>query len=151
MSKYSEFLGGSVMGELATKIQTECVVSPPRLVDEGMMALRILKQDDDVFVFFKSTLFARYERDDFFSRNHTIVQLHQCCRIKYQVLSDVFELSPNHIGKLVRNYREQGSCGVQSDVAVSSKNRQKIDGKILAFIRTARSVKWTPLSRQKLT
>jgi len=100
----------------------------------------IINTDQTHYVFYRQSLFAQYEKNDNYSRNLMLVQLHLCRKVPQVMLADVFQLSAQHISNLVRQYRKQGSDGIQNRTHIRINNNQKIKGKIAKSILTLLSV-----------
>lgn len=133
-----------VMSQDSGKNERGSAVEQGRLLDEGMMKLRILRasrDEDEIFVFFRGSLFAIYDRRDLFARNHVVVQLYLCHKIKQKVLSDVFKLTIHTISVLVGKYKRHGSAGIRCALEISSQNRRKINKEVADFIRECLSRK----------
>jgi len=81
-------------------------------------------------VFYRNQLISHYQKGDNYSRNMVVVQLFICHRVPQKTLSQVFQLTVQHISTLVNKYRHSGSAGIQDRTVVRIGNNQKIKGKV---------------------
>ncbi|MCF6298949.1 MAG: hypothetical protein L3J01_03630 [Thiomicrorhabdus sp.] len=99
------------------------IINPPEV--------RIVQSvDQTCYVYHRNQLVAQYEKRDNYARNMIVVQLFISHHVSQKCLSDVFQLTVQHISTLVRKYRQTGSAGIQNRIAIRIGNNQKIKGKI---------------------
>ncbi len=119
------------MEQLAADLALE--VQEP-VADDNLINLpevRLIKSSDHTCsIFYRSQLLAQYQKNDNYTRNMVIVQLFLCHHVPQKTLSQVFQLTLQHISTLVSKYRQTGSAGIQDRTVVRIGNNQKIKGKI---------------------
>ncbi len=99
------------------------LINPPEV--------RLIESSDQTsYVFYRDQLLAQYEKSDNYTRNMTVVQLFLCHQVSQKILSQVFQLTVQHISNLIGKYRRSGSAGIQDHTVVRIGNNQKIKGEI---------------------
>ncbi len=110
--------------EVQENVTDDNVVNPPEV--------RLIKSSQEQIhsIFYRNQLLAQYQSNDNYTRNIVIVQLFLCHRVSQKILSQVFQLTVQHISTLVNKYRHSGSAGIQDRTVVRIGNNQKIKGKV---------------------
>lgn len=80
------------------------------VMDEG--ELRIIVSQKQVGVCYGPHCLATYDRDDKFSRNFIMVQLHVSGGMKLVRLAEIFGLDDQHLSNLVQRYKQEGLNGL---------------------------------------
>lgn len=97
--------------------------------------VRLIESSDQThYIFYRNQLIAQYQKRDNYARNMIIVQLFLCHKVTQKTLSQVFQLTIQHISVVVNKYRQTGSAGIQDRTVVRIGNNQKIKGEIAAEI-----------------
>ncbi len=118
-----EQLATELTFELQENATDDNVINPPEV--------RLIKSSNQThYVFYRNQLFAQYQNNDNYTRNMIIVQLFLCHQVTQKMLSQVFQLTVQHISTLVNKYRQTGSAGIQDRTVVRIGNNQKIKGKV---------------------
>jgi hypothetical protein len=102
--------------------------------------LELLKSQDRVVVFCRGFCVFTYQRDDRFSRNYCIVQLHLAGGIKLKSLSEVFEMNYQHCSKILARFKNMGVDGLREETAKRFGNRELIDDQVGSFILSERKI-----------
>jgi len=79
-----------------------------------------------------------FGREDRFSRNYCIVQMHLAGRINLQRLSKIFGLSYVHCSRTLRKYKKEGVDGLREGIANRFLNRRLIDDDVGELIKKER-------------
>ena len=109
--------------EVPENVADDNVINPPEV-------RLITSSDQTLSLFYRNQLLAQYQKNDNYTRNMVIVQLFLCHRVSQKTLSEVFQLTIQHISTLVSKYRQTGSAGIQDRTVVRIGNNQKIKGKV---------------------
>lgn len=84
-----------------------------------------------------------FARNDLFSRNYCIVQLHLAGGISLKNLSELFELSYQHCSKVLSRFKKEGVDGLREDISARFENRRVIDEAMGEFIKSERQKRKT--------
>jgi len=68
-----------------------------------------------------------FARDDRFSRNYSMVQMHLAGGLSLKFLSELFSLSYAHCSRVLSKYKKEGVDGLREETAVRYGNRRLID------------------------
>ena len=107
--------------EKAASIQQE--LFPPIRADD----VRLFSSDQNVAVVCRGFCLFTFARDDRFSRNYSIVQMHLAGGLSLKFLSKLFGLSYAHCSRVLSKYRKEGVEGLKEETPVRYGNRRLID------------------------
>jgi len=96
--------------------------------------LCLIGSGKEVAVVYRGFCVFVYSKEDRFSRNYSIVQLHVAGGISLKKLSELFGLSYQHCSKVLSRFKQHGVDGLREETAIRFRNRQIIDDKIGMFI-----------------
>jgi len=102
-------------------------------------SLQILRDKDQVGIFYRGACYATFSEGDKFSRNYFLVQLHESGNVKLKELADQFGIGYQQCSNIVVAYREKGLAGIQDQSCNTLGNRRIITEKIGKFILELKS------------
>ncbi len=105
--------------------------------------LRLVVSAAETAVVCRGFCFFVFARNDLFSRNYCIVQLHIAGGISLKNLSELFELSYQHCSKILSRFKRDGVDGLREDISIRFENRRVIDESIGEFIKSERQKRKT--------
>lgn len=100
--------------------------------------LELLQSQEQVVVFCRGFCIFVYRKDDRFSRNYCIVQLHLAGRIKLSGLARIFDLNYQYCSRILARFKERGVEGLREDTKKRYRNRCLIDDQIGELIQEER-------------
>lgn len=107
----------------------------PRMNSEE---LRLMKSRTDVTVICRGFCVFTFAKDDRFSRNYCIVQLHLAGGINLKCLSELFDLSYQHCSRVLSRYKKDGVDGLREETSARFGNRRLIDDGVALLIEEER-------------
>lgn len=109
---------------------------PSQLRFGGMDAesLQVLRDKNQIGIFYRGACYAVFSEGDKFSRNYFLAQLHLNGRVKLKELAEQFGLGYQQCSNIVGGYKEGGLSGIQDESAKKLGTRRKITERIGKFI-----------------
>ena len=101
--------------------------------------LYLIASGTEVAVVYRGFCMFIFGKDDRFSRNYCIVQLHVAGRISLKNLSELFDLSYQHCSKVLSRFKRDGVEGLREDTSIRFRNRRVIDEEMGQFIMGERN------------
>jgi len=97
-------------------------------------SLQVLRNGKQVGIFYRGVCYAIFSRDDKFSRNYFLVQLHTSGRVKLKELARLFGLGYQQCSNIVVAFKSDGLAGIQDESHERIGTKRIITEKVGAFI-----------------
>lgn len=89
--------------------------------------VRLFSSDKNIAVVYRGFCLFTFAREDRFSRNYSIVQMHLAGGLSLKFLSNFFGLSYAHCSRVLSKYKKEGVEGLREETPVRYGNRRLID------------------------
>lgn len=100
--------------------------------------IQLVVSEKNVTVICRGFCLFTFGREDRFSRNYCIVQMHLAGGVNLTRLSKIFGLSYVHCSRTLRKYKKQGVDGLREGIANRFLNRRLIDDEVGELIKKER-------------